>query len=273
VALADTSSETPAPTARRRRPPPRRVEVTAIERLTPNLVRVTVGSDAMEGFELSGPASHIKIFLPAKGESEPTLPVWGPDGPSLPEGASRPTVRTYTPRRFDPATNQLDIELVVHGAGPASSWADWAELGDRLAVAGPGRHYEVDTECTHFVIAGDDTAVPAIGTLLEGLPASATATVLVESAHPEARPDLPDHPGASVAWLEPAGEPGDALAAGIADVSFGLDARIWVACEAGAVRRIRRAITDERGFPAERLVTRGYWKIGEADHPDGDYGQ
>lgn len=41
------------------------------------------------------------------------------------------------------------------------------------------------------------------------------------------------------------------------------DARVWVACEAAAMR----------GLPASALVTRGYWRLGEANHPDHDYGE
>jgi NADPH-dependent ferric siderophore reductase len=249
------------------------VEVRAVDHLTPNLVRVTVGSPAMEGFQLAGPACHVKIFLPAPGEVEPSLPTWGPDGPSFPEGAARPTVRTYTPRRFDPATNGLDIDFVVHGEGPASEWAGRARPGDRLAVAGPGRHYEVDPDCTHFVVGGDDSAVPAVGTLLEALPPAATVSVVVETAHADHTPELAAHPGASVAWVAQSGEPGAALQAAMADLAVSPDSRVWAACEAGAVRRIRRLLLEERGVPVQRLVTRGYWKVGESDHPDGDYGE
>jgi NADPH-dependent ferric siderophore reductase len=48
---------------------------------------------------------------------------------------------------------------------------------------------------------------------------------------------------------------------------------VYVACEAGAMRRIRRHLLTERGMNRDHVVTRGYWKQGATDHPDGDYGQ
>ena len=55
------------------------------------------------------------------------------------------------------------------------------------------------------------------------------------------------------------------------DVALTDDTRVWVATEATAVRAIRRQLVDERDVSTERLVTRGYWKLGASNHPDGDY--
>ena len=49
--------------------------------------------------------------------------------------------------------------------------------------------------------------------------------------------------------------------------------RVYVACEASAMRRIRRHLLAERSLSRDHVVTRGYWKLGATDHPDGDYGQ
>jgi NADPH-dependent ferric siderophore reductase len=46
-----------------------------------------------------------------------------------------------------------------------------------------------------------------------------------------------------------------------------------VACEAAAMRGIRRYLIAERHLPAASLVTRGYWRAGEQNHPDHDYGE
>ena len=34
-----------------------------------------------------------------------------------------------------------------------------------------------------------------------------------------------------------------------------------------------RDVESERGLPLARLVTRGYWRAGEQNHPDHDYGE
>src|SRR5262245_24518204 len=109
----------------RRRPPPRRIHVKRVERLTPLTVRVTFTGDELATYAWNGPAAHIKLAFPDAGQSEPIFPV--PDGP-------RPTMRTFTPRRFDAAALELDVEFVLHGEGPASTWASQARSGQKLLV-------------------------------------------------------------------------------------------------------------------------------------------
>ena len=46
----------------------------------------------------------------------------------------------------------------------------------------------------------------------------------------------------------------------------------WIACEAGAMRRIRKHLLGERRIDPALVHTRGYWKLGETNYPDHDYG-
>lgn len=111
--------------------------------------------------------------------------------------------------------------------------------GDKLAVAGPGGRFALDETAARWWIAGSDS------------PAKTTVTWHHRRS-----------PGAFGAEL--------AEAARAAEIPAGT--RIWVACEAGAMRGIRRYFTRERGLPLSSMVTRGYWRLGEANHPDHDYG-
>lgn len=248
------------------------MEVRRTERLTPHLTRVTFSGPELADLPVGLPTGHVKVFLPTSGEPEPVLPEWGPDGPVFLAGQPRPTVRTYTPRRFDSEALELDVDFVVHDGGPASAWAQAARPGSRAAVAGTGRGYEVDPAAKVFLLAGDETAVPAISVLLEALPVRATVAVTIEARHPDAELPLPDHPGALVRWIHPSAgaAPGATLTAALAEAHLPDDVRVWVATEAAAVRAIRRRLLDA-GVPAGHLVTRGYWKLGESDHPDGDH--
>jgi NADPH-dependent ferric siderophore reductase len=249
------------------------VEVRRADWLTPHLVRVTFGGPALDGFELGLPTGHIKVFLPSAGEPEPALPSYGPDGPTFDDALPRPTIRTYTPRRFDTATRELVVDFVIHEEGPASDWAARAAPGDKVAIAGPGRGYDVDRDARSFVIGGDEAALPALGVLLETLPSDASIDVIAEVRDDTARVELPDHPGARTHWCEsrPDDAPGSALGAAFRDVELQSDTRVWVATEAHAVRTIRRALLNDRECDPARVVTRGYWKLGAANHPDGDY--
>ncbi len=259
-----TSDARPMPT--RREPPPfRRVEVARVEDRSPRLRRVTFTGAELEGFQVDEPAASVRVLLPGPDSSELVIPTWNGNEFLLPDGR-RPVIRTFTPRRCDEPGRELDVEIVVHGGGAASAWATGAGEGDPAAVSGPGRGYEIDPAATGFLLAGDETALPAVGQLLEALPAGVPVAVHVEVATPEGRLDLPDHPGATVEWHElPAGAgPGDALVAAVMDAEIPDGTRVWVAGEAAAVQRIRKHLFDQRGLDRSQATVRGYWKRGRA---------
>ena len=75
--------------------------------------------------------------------------------------------------------------------------------------------------------------------------------MFIEVAHPDARLELPDHPAATVQWLDlPDGAPpGDALVAAVTGADLPQGTRVWGAGEAAAVQRIRRHLLEERNLP------------------------
>ncbi|MBV9953502.1 MAG: siderophore-interacting protein, partial [Acidimicrobiia bacterium] len=192
-------------------------------------------------------------------------PTWNGNEFLLADG-SRAIIRTLTPLRFDPDARQLDVEIVLHGHGPLSAWARSADPGSPVALSGPGRGYSIDTGAPAFLLAGDESAIPAMGQLLEALPREVPVQVCIEVAHSDAVLTLPAHPHAEVEWLElPAdGTPGDAMAAAVQRTDVAPDTRVWVAGEAAAVQRIRRYCFEERGLPRAHATIRGYWKRGRA---------
>jgi NADPH-dependent ferric siderophore reductase len=248
--------------------------VVSVSRITPRLVSVWVGGGALEGFATAAPTSHLKVFLPAEGQTAPILPEYTPDGAVRAEDGPQPAVRTYTPRRFDEASGTLEIQFVLHGAGPASEWADRASAGDQLAVAGPGGRFSMDPAAERWWIAGDESAIPAVGTLLEALPDSAAAEVHLEVAGPGDEIELAGPAKATVTWHHR--RTPDAWGAELDEAARGAaiadGTRVWIACEAAAMRGIRSYLIGERRLPASSLVTRGYWRLGAVNHPDHDYG-
>ena len=172
----------------------------------------------------------------------------------------------------DPGALELDVEIVIHSGGLASKWAEAAGGGEPAAVSGPGRGYTVDPDAPAFVLAGDETAIPAVSQLLEAIPAETPVQVYIEVAHPDARLALPDHPGAIVAWcdLPPAASPGQALVVAVGGANIGADTRVWAAGEAAAVQRIRRHLFEDRGLPRLHAWVRGYWKHGRSGDANAD---
>ena len=253
----------------RRRPNPRRIEVLSIQTLSPRMVRITFTGPDMHAFGWNGPAGHLKLIVPADGSHEAALPE--PDGPRS------ANMRTYTPRRFDAASAQLDIDFVLHDHGPAGRWATRARVGDQLVVMGPAPGYQIDPEAAWFLLAGDDTALPAIETILAELPAQVQAKVLVEVVDMKEARALSSAAKVEVQWLPRGDNPqraGEALEAALRTVVLPTAGagRVYVGCEAAAMRRVRSVLVNDRGIDRGTVVTRGYWKLGNANHPDRDFG-
>jgi NADPH-dependent ferric siderophore reductase len=256
---------TSVPAAKPRRP---RYPATVkrVQKLTPRMVRVTFTSPELANFGWNGPAAHIKVIFVDPAQA------------AAPAAAEpRPTMRTYTPRRFDRDTRELDVDFVLHGEGPASTWAAQAAVGQSLMIGGPGRNYVVDPSAEWFVLVGDDSALPAIATILEHLPPTARATAFIEVVDATDEQPLSSGSNITIRWLhrgEDVAKAGALLESTVRGLTFPPGAgRVYVACEADAVRRIRRHLLNERGMSRDHIVTRGYWKLGETDHPDGDYAQ
>ncbi|HZQ83471.1 MAG TPA: siderophore-interacting protein [Acidimicrobiales bacterium] len=245
---------------RTRRPPPplQLVTVADVVRVNPRLVRIVFTGD-LAHYEGVAPAASLRLLV--GGPGEPHLPEWNGNEYLLTDG-TRPPIRTLTPLR--PTGRTLEVEIVDHGRGAVSSWAaDAAAPGQWAALSGPGRGYEVP-DAPDFLIAGDESAVPAIGQLLESLPPRAQTSVHVEAAEPAARVAL----ARDAEWHFGASTPGEAIVDAARSAAIGPSTRVWVAGEAAAVQRVRRHLFEERGIARPMTWVRGYWKHGRAGDAD-----
>jgi NADPH-dependent ferric siderophore reductase len=227
--------------------------------------RVTLGGPELQGLVVEEPAASVRVLLPTEGRSGLVLPDWTGNEFRLPDGR-RPVLRTLTPRRLDSDRLELDVDVVIHGAGSAAQWAATAQPGDPAAVSGPARGYRAETDGAAFLLGGDETAIPAIGQLVEWLPTDCPVRVEIEVAAPVARMALPTRPGVSVNWLDlPVGAPpGERLVATLRGADLQPGTRVWMAGEAAAMQRIRRHLFEERGLPRQEVTVRGYWKHGRS---------
>lgn len=259
-------------TVRARREPPRfrLVTVRRVVPMTPRMVRVTLAGHELEGLTVEHPAASVRLLLRSPDAQELVIPTWHGNEFLLPDGR-RPAIRTFTPRLVDSEPLELDLEIVIHDDGVASEWAETAEPGEPAAISGPGRGYAIDLDAHAFLLAGDETAIPAISQLLEALPADRPVQVHIEVAHPDAQLPLPAHPRSTVEWcdLPPGATRGDALVAAVRGADLAPGTRVWAAGEAAAVQRIRRHLFVDRGLPRAHTTVRGYWKFGRrADTED-----
>ena len=246
----------PAPeNAPRKRRPPRRVEVSRVEVLSPAMRRITLKGAELEGFEVSTPASYMKLIFPEPGAT---------------------SMRTYTPLAVRPDALEVDVDFVLHGDGPAASWAAQAQVGQVLFLMGPGPGYKIPEHASDHILIGDHSALPAFETILAALPPSARVKVLMEVANAAEERTLHSPAQLEVQWLVRGpdnSDAGRALEAALRQAGpLAGDASIYLACEAAAMRRIRQLLIDDLGVERSRIVGRGYWKLGTVNHPDHDYG-
>ena len=244
----------------------RLLQVLRTQLLSPQLLRVTLGGEDLADFTSGSFDDHIKVFFPAPGAERPVLPVVGPDGIVFPEGQPRPQARDYTPRRYDPVASELDIELVLHGDGPASTWAAQARPGQYLGVGGPRGSFVIPTEFDWHLLIGDDTALPAIARRVEELGPDARVIVVAEVTSATAQIPLAVGPRAQVHWLHREDQPeGSLLAPALRSVDLPAgEGYVWAAGEGAAMRAVRQHQVGERGVDKARIRASAYWKRGNA---------
>ena len=261
-----TSDDSAARLARVRREPPafRRVSVRSKTPLSERMVRVVFGGDDLAGFAIESPASSVRLLLPPFGHDEIEMPTWTGNQFELANGDRAP-IRTFTPRAFDAGRLELTLDFVLHERGAATDWVRRTDVGDDVAISGPGRSETLDPTAQSFLLAGDESAIPAISQLLEWIDADHPVEVHVEITDPGARFELPHHPNATISWHDAVtgAAPGDSFVEAVQRIDQLPDA-VWVAGEAAAVQRMRSHLFDERGLTRKNVTARGYWKLGRS---------
>lgn len=246
----------------------RPLEVLAVTDITPKMRRVTLGGAALEGFHSPGYDDHVKVFFSPDPEN-PIVPQPGPDGVRLPDG-ERPEMRDYTPRNFDPEKLTIDLDFVLHGDGPASSWAAQARIGQTLVFGGPRGSAVVPLAFEWYFLAGDETAIPAISRRLAELPEGVRAIAVIEVADDAERQPLTSPADLTLVWA-----PRNGIEAGRSrrlleevealDIPDGGDAYGFIASEVELARAVKAHLVEKRGFNPEWVKAAGYWRHGVSD--------
>ncbi|PZU88542.1 MAG: NADPH-dependent ferric siderophore reductase [Shinella sp.] len=253
----------------------RSLDVVRVCRIAPNMVRVTLTGEELHGFTSAGFDDHVKMFFPGPGQTSPDLPFVGPKGIEMPEGLAWPIARDYTPRRYDPEANELDIDFAIHENGPATQWAVNVKAGDRAWIGGPRGSFVVPFGFDWHLLIGDETALPAIARRLEELPAGSRAVVIAEVENAANELELSSDADVQVVWVH-RGERGAGEAAGFTAALEGLewpggDYHAWISCESLVAKSLRTYLIDNRGANPKWMRASGYWRRGAAgmhDHFD-----
>ncbi|NLF03892.1 MAG: siderophore-interacting protein [Actinomycetales bacterium] len=317
------------------------VRLARTERLSESFLRLTFTGDDLDQFATTTLDQRIKFVLPAACGTpvDPALfdaPDWYGTWRGLSDD-ERPTLRTYTVRAVRPEAKEIDVDVVLHGiapgapaaadcplrslhacvcadaVGPAVRWCATASAGDGLVIIGPNARFEgpqsglewhPPSGAHTYLIAGDETAVPAMSSIIESLPAGVRAHVFLEvpTAQDVLALDVPE--GVEVEWLPRRGEATTAahgtlldlaVRAGAATIAarqhaardgaepedVDIDTTIlwdvpaessapegvyaWIAGEAGVVKELRRFLVRDLGLDRSAVAFMGYWRTGRSE--------
>ncbi|MDQ0848538.1 iron complex transport system ATP-binding protein [Arthrobacter sp. B3I9] len=207
------------------------VQVTAVQQLTPTFRRITFGGYSLRDFGVHGNTLdlRIKLMIPSLAKDGHPLPLpefrteqagwyqdWLGQDPSV-----RGSMRTYTVRRerLDAVYPEIDVDFALHGdhtghGGPAADWALRASPGDTLKLIGPNNRaaHCVTAEqysgiewrpglAQRVLLAGDETAVPAISAILESLPPYMSGQAILEVPESGDFQDVMTAADVEISWL------------------------------------------------------------------------
>ena len=194
------------------------VQAISVHRISPTFVRVELGSPALADFGVEGSLfdQRIKLVFPNtrgdlasfEGADESWWSTW------LEQPVEqRGHMRTYTVRDVvgSGCDTRVVVDFVLHTengtSGPGASWAAAAQPGDRLVLIGPRRGEDfggiefAPGAATNLLLVGDESAVPAVCSILAGLAADARGTAFLEVPDAGDLMTVPAPPGIEVIWL------------------------------------------------------------------------
>lgn len=217
--------------------------VASVQTLTPRMTRIRLLDESLSGLDVI-PGQALKIYVP-----------------DLRSGLV--VSRDYTVRDYNATQPCLDIDFVLHGDGPAASWARRVQPGETLEFIGPSGRYRPDRHADWHLFAGDETALPAIQAYVEMLPADACAFLYVEVPDTSEQQPIPGSAHPTVQWLHR----GDHAAGTSTVLEECMRAvrlppgrgRIWIAGHTPTVRRIRAHLLGQRGVDRRALYVKGFW--------------
>lgn len=246
------------------------LHVLRVQDVTDGMRRVTLGGPQLAAhtadngyvvpeFRSDNFDDSIKLILPQAPGDEPVGPTQRDRKLDWPAKSSSSPRRTYTVRRFNSQHGELDVDFVLHGSGPATSWASQAQPGDILQIAGPKSTSSQPHGADWILAAGDATALPALSRWLEEWPAGQRGKFFILVDEHSHRQQLPCPDGVEITWLFRSD--GHTLYDAISTTDW-WDGEVfaWVAGESASLKPIRRWLQEAKGLRKHQMHFSGYWK-------------
>lgn len=264
-------------------------EVVNTKRVTPNMMRVTLGGDELAQLTPAGYDQWFRLFLPRAGQDMLRLPtrtsgLWYAEYLTTPK-AQRPWVRNYTVRAARPDLNEIDVDFVLHagedetsadaadhGSGPGAGFAEAAGHGMRVGILDQGVAYNPRHPHDWTLLVADESGLPAVAGICESLPDDASGLAVIEVPTAGDQQEFRAPSGVDVRWVvrsdaDAHAVPGQAALAALheADLSgFGTEVYAFAVGESSLATGARRHLVNERGVPKTHVDFVGYWRHGRS---------
>lgn len=250
----------------------RELTVLSSARISPHMQRLRFAGSDLGRFTHGG--LHVRLLLPPHGR-RPVWPSLGADGLLVwPSGEDALVLRVYTIRAIDVAAGWVDVDFVLHPGSdtPAATFAENAKAGDVIGMIGPGGGGVPEAE--NLLLLGDDTALPAIGRILDDLAPATHADVFLEVDGPADAIPLAGGDNVRITWLHRDGrDPGTAglLSQALCKMdpaSLPPDIYVWAGCEFADFKEVRKILRKEWGLKKDRHLVVAYWRRGVSGESD-----
>lgn len=241
--------------------------VTRKQIITPHYIRVflTGHDNTLQAIANTHVGVNNKIFIPPKGTSKVKLP--NMLNKLTTPSERQPIRRTYTHRGIDLAKKEIWIDFVAHGEdSPASGWAINAEAGNELGLMMKRKSKPVVPEADSYVLVGDATALPVIGSILEQLPESAKGQCLIEVHGADDEQELINPANLPITWLHnPYPQKGSKLVEAVKNLTLPQKNRfMYAAGELASIKAIRAYLKNE-DWDKHEFFASSYWQLGMSE--------
>lgn len=235
--------------------------LTRREQLTPRMLRLTLNApDFGPNWPIEQPGEIITLCFVTPDEPV-ILPL---EGWRFPGGAAEQHWRNYTVRAHRPDAREIDVDVLLHvPRGPACSVASACEIGWEIGYAGPRVDFAPEPGAEWLLLAGDETALPAIAAILEQAPDGQPVVALVEIGGQDDECDVPLGPHHDLRWVH-RGRTAAGVSRALVEAVRGIPmpagaGQAWGAAESRVARDLRHVLREERGMPRSHARARGYW--------------
>lgn len=211
---------------------------------------------------------HFKLMLPATPDRKPVWPRMAENGaPVWPQGDDALHARFITIVGARPERGEVDLDIVRHGVGLISVWAQSARAGDQIGAMGPTGLNELPEHNSYF-FAADMTALSSLARVMELVPKGASGNVVaaapddcdLESYLPATSLDVhrfdPD-------VFESAVPDSLARLTRVGQTEYG-----WFAGEFSGAQTARKWFKTELGLDKTRQLSVAYWRRDVAGYGD-----